>query len=70
MDAENTNNSLFDFLTVALASSDETMDHLEMLYETKSLTNDVLYRDLRERLDTLGRKLNNFRQSVGVGHRT
>jgi four helix bundle protein len=58
------------FLTFALASSDETIDHLEILYESESLTNKPLYDDLHERLDSLGRKLNNFLQSVEAGHRT
>jgi four helix bundle protein len=58
------------FLTFALASSDETIDHLSILYETESLKNQTLYHDLTERLDMLGRKLNNFLQSVEAGHRT
>ncbi len=58
------------FLTFALASSDETTDHLEMLSETESLKNTVLYQDLHQRLDILGRKVNNFLQSVEAGHRT
>ena len=58
------------FLTYALASSDETTDHLETLFETESLANDDLYHKLHARLDTLDRKLNNFLQSVEVGHRT
>ncbi len=58
------------FLTFALASSDETIDHLETLFDTESLTNKQLYDDLHERLDELGRKLNNFLQSVEAGHRT
>jgi four helix bundle protein len=57
------------FLTFALASNDETTDHLEMLFETKSLKNEGLFADLHQRLDTLGRKLNNFRQSVEARHR-
>jgi four helix bundle protein len=58
------------FLTFAFASNGETTDHLEMLRETESLTNCSLYSDLHSRLDTLGRKLNNFLQSVESGHRT
>src|SRR5947199_3235095 len=52
------------FLTFALASNCETTDHLEMLSETASLQDDILYQDLHNRLDTLGRKLNTFLQSV------
>jgi four helix bundle protein len=57
------------FLTYALASNDETTDHLETLFETDSLTNEPLFRDLSTRLDVLGRKLNNFLQAVEAGHR-
>src|SRR6266446_1178344 len=39
------------FLLFAHASCDETIDHLEMLFETGSPTNEVVYRDLSERLD-------------------
>jgi len=58
------------FLTFGLASSDETIDHLEILRETESLKNESLYQDLHGRLNILGRKLNNFIQSVESGHRT
>ena len=52
------------FLVFAHASCDETIDHLEVLFETKSLTNEVVYRDLSTQLDLLGRKLNVFIASV------
>jgi four helix bundle protein len=58
------------FLTFAQASNDETTDHLEMLHETESLKNETLFQDVHERLDVLGRKLNNFLHSVEAGHRT
>ena len=57
-------NEYIKFLTYALASCDETRDHLEMLYETGALTDKILYEDLCKRYDILGRKINNFRQSV------
>ena len=57
------------FLVFAHASCDETIDHLEMLFETKSLTNEVVYRDLSTQLDLLGRKLNVFIDSVERCHR-
>ena len=34
------------FLVFAHASCDETIEHLEMLFETGSLTNEIAYRDL------------------------
>ena len=57
------------FLVFAYASCNETIDHLEMLFETKSLTNEVAYRDLSTLLDLLGRKLNVFIDSVERSHR-
>lgn len=48
------------FFVYALASNDETTDHLETLFKTKSLTNEVLYNELHSKLQTLGKKLNLF----------
>lgn len=56
------------FLTYASASNDETVDHLETLYETKSLTDRELFEALSDRLDKLGRKINLFMQSVEREH--
>ena len=56
------------FLCFALASTDETSDHLDKLFETQSLKDEDLYRDLSSRLDTLGKKLNKFIQSVSKDH--
>ena len=56
------------FLTYALASCDETTDHLETLSETGSLTDAKLFTDLRDRLQILGRKLNLFLRSVETSH--
>lgn len=58
------------FLTYALSSNDETTDHLETLYDTKSLTDEVLYNQLSEKLNKLGRKLNNFIQAVEQDHKS
>ena len=56
------------FLTYSHASCDETIDHLETLFETESLTDESLYHDLHERFEILGRKLNCFIQSVEQRH--
>ena len=56
------------FLIYAIASNDETTDHLETLFETESLTDQELYHDLSERLDKLGKKLNLFIKSVKKSH--
>lgn len=52
------------FLIFAQASNDETRDHLDSLFETKSLNNEKLYHQLIELCDKLGKKLNLFIQSV------
>ena len=56
------------FLIFALSSNDESIDHLETLYETKSLQDENLYNNLKEKLDKLGRMLNNFIQSIEHQH--
>lgn len=56
------------FVSYALGSNDETIDHLETLLETGSLTDRPLYEDLHERIDMLGKKLNLFMQSVQKNH--
>jgi four helix bundle protein len=56
------------FLTFAHASCDETIDHLEGLFETGSLTDEAVYRDLQTQLDLLGRKLNVFVKGVEREH--
>ncbi len=58
------------FLVFAHASCDETIEHLQVLFETGSLTNEDIYRDLGTQLDLLGRKLNVFIDSVERLHRT
>lgn len=52
------------FLIIAQASNDETIDHLETLFETKSITDQTLFDDINERLQRLGKKLNNFIKAV------
>ena len=61
-------NEFIKFLVYAHASNDETIDHLETIFETSSLTDELLYNSLKEKLDKLGRKLNNFIQSVEKEH--
>ena len=58
------------FLTYAHASCDETADHLNTLFETKSLDDRELFETLHSRLEKLGRMLNNFIQSVEKHHRS
>jgi len=56
------------FLTYAIASNDETIDHLGTLFETKSLKDKELYDKIKERLIILGKKLNVFILSVKENH--
>ncbi len=46
----------------------ETNDHLETLFETESRTNKELYNQIHDRLDELGKKLNNFLASIQKQH--
>ncbi|MCK4597252.1 four helix bundle protein [bacterium] len=57
------------FLTYALASCDETRDHLDTLYDTKSLKDKKFYEYLRNEYDILGRKIRTFMKSVESGHK-
>lgn len=56
------------FIIYALASNDETIDHLDILFETKSLVDEKLYAELRGKLEILGKKINNFLQSIQEEH--
>jgi four helix bundle protein len=56
-------NEYLHFLTIALASCDETQVHLELLHATAEL-DDSTYESLTEMYSTLGRKLNRLLQSV------
>ena len=55
------------FLTYAIASNDETIDHLENLYEADSLNDNELFENLHDRIEILGKKLNNFIQTIERG---
>jgi four helix bundle protein len=56
------------FLVYALASNDETRDHLETLHQTKSLGDELAYQRIHGKVDMLGRKLNTFYKSVELKH--
>lgn len=61
-------NEYIKFLVYAHASNDETIDHLETLFETGSLTDEIVFNTIRNKLDLLGRKLNVFIQYVEKEH--
>jgi len=52
------------FLTYALASADETKEHLELLFDTGSLRREDLFKSFVTRYEELGRKLFRFRETV------
>ena len=56
------------YLVYSLASNDETIDHLENLYETESLKDAHLYQYLHQRLCTLGKKINLLLCAVDKNH--
>jgi len=58
------------FLVYSLSSCDETADHLDTLYETKSLKDSVRYKYFCEEYDHLGKMINNFIKSVEIGHKS
>jgi len=58
------------FLVIALASNDETIDHLKTLYLTKSLTDKEKYEQYLKKLEELGRKINRFIYAVKKEHRS
>lgn len=62
-------NDFIRFLTYAHASCNETIEHLEILIETESLSTEK-GQNLLKQYDILGRKLNRFIQSVNQQHRT
>jgi four helix bundle protein len=58
------------FLTYSIASCDETQDHLDTLFETKSLRDTKKYKYFCKEYDHLGRMISNFIKSVDGGHKT
>ena len=58
------------YITFSLASNDETIDHLENLFETESLADEKLYKELHSKIEILGKKINRFLQSVQNKHKS
>ena len=54
------------FIIYALASNDESIDHLDILFE--SLVDENCYKELRNKLEILGQKINKFLQAVERQH--
>lgn len=54
----------YKFMVYTLSSNDETIDHLEILYESESLKNKKLSEELNLKLVVLGKKLNKFLEAI------
>ena len=62
-------NEFVRFILTAFASACETTDHLETLFETKSLRDQEVYDDLKVRLERLCKMLNNFLKTIRATHK-
>ena len=56
------------FLVYSMASNDETKDHLENLYNTKSVQDEALYNRLHGKIEILGKKIRTYYHSVEQNH--
>ena len=63
-------NDFIRFLYFAMASNIETISHLEILYETGSLTDTAIYTEYHEKLNILGKKINTFIKTVERSHKS
>jgi four helix bundle protein len=61
-------NEFIRYIVFAIASTDETIDHLEILFETESLKDKEFFNKLLEKANLLDKKLIKFLQSVEKQH--
>jgi len=61
-------NEFIRYITFAIASTDETIDHLETLWETESLNDKELFTKLLDKVNLLDKKLIIFLKSVEKKH--
>ena len=61
-------NEFIRYIVFAIASTDETIDHLEILFETESLKDEIVFKSLSNKSNLLGKKLINFLKSVEEKH--
>ena len=57
------------YLIYAIAECDETIVHLDTIYETNSLTDSKLYHELKNSYVTLTKKINRFTQWVELEYK-
>lgn len=63
-------NDFIRFLYFAMASNIETISHLEILYETESLSDKAIFQKYHDKLNLLGKKINTFIQAVEKNHKS
>jgi len=56
------------FMIMSQASNDESIDHLETLFNTGSLIDEILFNALRKDLIRLGKEINNFIKALERNH--
>ena len=61
-------NEFIRYIVFAIASTDETIDHLEILFETESLKDKEFFNKLLDKANLLDKKLIKFLQSVEKQH--
>jgi len=62
-------NEFVRFIVCAFASACETVDHLDTLYETRSLKDKVVYTSLKQKTEQLCKMLNNFLKVIRKSHK-
>lgn len=61
-------NEFIKYIVYAIASTDETIDHLETLFETESLKDEILFTNLLDKSNLFGKKLIKFLDAVEKQH--
>jgi len=61
-------NEFIKYIVYVIASTDETIDHLETLFETESLKDEMLFTNLLDKSNLLGKKLIKFLDAVEKQH--
>lgn len=61
-------NDFIRYINFSIASTDETIDHLEILYETGSLSDEPQFKLLSEKLNLLDKKLIRFLEAIEKQH--
>jgi len=56
------------FLVYPLSSNDESLDHLENLWDTKFLIDETKYQQLHQKIKRLGKMINGFLKAVEKHH--